>query len=146
MINIINLACAALLAATMSAPASAQLMNFRRTKRHRHARLQRRDDRRAQMRKLVDAMLSPSDPVPEPVATLAPVPRPTTLKPTPTRPTTTTPLTASPNTRRQRQLNPQLLHPRPLNRCLQSFLRLSPPCLSLPQHLTTQQRSRRESR
>ena len=64
MMNIVNLACAALLAATMSAPASAQLMNFRRTKRHRHARLQRRDDRRAQMRKLVDAMSSPSDPVP----------------------------------------------------------------------------------
>ena len=84
MMNIINLTCAALLAATMSAPTSAQLMNFHRTKRHRHARLQCRDDRCAQICELVNAMSSPSDPVPDPVATLVPAPRPTTLEPTPT--------------------------------------------------------------
>ena len=113
--NILNFACAALLAATMSAPASAQLMNFRRTKHHRHAaRLQRRDYRRAQMRKLVDAMSSPPDPVPHPVVTLAPAPRPTTPEPTPTQPTTSAPMTpADFPTFEPTTLEPTTLEPTP---------------------------------
>jgi len=115
MMNILNFACAALLAATMSAPASAQLMNFRRTKHHRHAaRLQRRDYRRAQMRKLVDAMSSPPDPVPDPVVTLAPAPRPTTPEPTPTQPTTSAPMTpADFPTFEPTTLEPTTLEPTP---------------------------------
>ena len=91
--DIVNLAFAALLAATMSAPAAtAQLMNYRRIKNRRHARLQH-DARRARMRELVDAMSLP--PTTAPPTPPVPVP-PTTLEPTPARPATTPP-TASPD-------------------------------------------------
>ena len=56
--NITTLSLVALLAATMSAHASAQLFETRRVKRNRNTRL--RDARRAQMRKLVDAMSTPT--------------------------------------------------------------------------------------
>lgn len=63
--NITTLSLIALLAATMSAHASAQMFNTRRVKRNRNrnTRLQR-DARRAQMRKLVDAMSAAPDPKP----------------------------------------------------------------------------------
>jgi hypothetical protein len=77
--NITTLSLIALLAATMSAHASAQMFNTRRVKRNRNrnTRLQR-DARRAQMRKLVDAMSADPDPAP---TTPPPAPTPETPSP-----------------------------------------------------------------
>ena len=77
--NITTLSLIALLAATMSAHASAQMFNTRRVKRNRNrnTRLQR-DARRAQMRKLVDAMSATPDPAP---TTPPPAPTPGTSTP-----------------------------------------------------------------
>ena len=75
--NITTLSLIALLAATMSAQASAQMLNTRRVKRDRNTRLQR-DARRAQMRKLVDAMSVAPDPAP---STTPPAPTPGTSTP-----------------------------------------------------------------
>ena len=78
--NTFNLTCIALLAATMSAPASAKLMNYHRIKNHCHACL-KRDACHAQMRKLVDAMSFP--PTPPYSSTIPPVPVPVPVTPAP---------------------------------------------------------------
>ncbi len=97
--NTLNLACAALIAVTMSSPASAQFVNFRRIKNHRRAHLQ--SDAR-QARKLADPMsydhdqAPPPTPLPTTLSTSAPVPAPTSAPPTPTTPPPTLPPTPQP--------------------------------------------------